>query len=758
MAEFGALLRHMRNAADLTIEQLAEVSGVSDRSISDMERGVSRRPRPRTVEALADGLRLSDADRSALLTAAREGRNEQAPGPANRSPLPRQVADFTGRADELATVANWAEGATDQGPAPVIAISGSAGVGKTTFAVRAARAWPVEQQLFVDLRGLDAKPLTPLTVLSRLIRAVSPDVRAVPRDVDESSALWHSLVRGRRVVVVLDNAVNEGQVRPALPPHGPAVVLVTSRRSLSGLEDVHRLRLEPLPEGDSTALLATMLPHSGATPEQLRRIADLCVHVPLALRIAGNRLASRPGWTADDLITRLAAQERRLDALSAGDLQVKAAFDLSYQQLSGVTRRLFRRLALVPGSSTGPELAAVLVQEPLPVTEDALDDLIDLSLLQQRPDGRFEFHDLLRLYAAGALDREESAADRAAAGRRREEWLLGTVIVAGRHFEPGYGPGRAGATEVLDLTSSAEAADWLRAEAENWLPALQAVAADGQDQRVVDVAEALHWFSDSWFLWPGWEDVYTLSVRATERLGDDRLRAVHEGYLAWVYIATSQQNHEAGLAHARIALDHAVRSGDRRQIGWANYYVSWALMSQERYADMVGYSRAAVAELRAVGDLEGVPNALLQLGIAQMHRDAGAAIQIFEEVSAVVRDPATAPPAHIADLADQVARSYLTEIEMTAGRWPAALVRINESIAATTILPDPRALMLKALTRRAQINIELGDFDAVRADLTEVRSLREVTGNLATRAGDLRDRIERVEQALAAHDATQSSR
>ncbi|MEV4348212.1 helix-turn-helix domain-containing protein [Actinoplanes sp. NPDC049596] len=756
-ASFGVLLRQLRAAADLTIEQLAEASGVSDRSISDMERGVSRRPRPRTVEALADGLGVTEADRVALLTSAREGRNAPPPAPANRSPLPRQVADFTGRAAELATVAAWA--AEGRETAPVIAISGTAGVGKTTFAVRAAQAWPVDRQLFVDLRGLDAKPLTPLTVLSRLIRAVSPDVRAVPRDVDETSALWHSLIRGQRVVIVLDNAISESQVRPALPPHGPAVVLVTSRRSLSGLEDVHRLRLEPLSEGDSTALLASIL--SGAEPsrEQLRRIADLCVHIPLALRIAGNRLASRPGWTADDLIARLTAQERRLEALSAGDLQVKVAFDLSYQQLSGVTRRLFRRLALVPGSSTGAELAAVLVEEPLPVTEDALDDLIDLSLLQQRPDGRFDFHDLLRLYAASALDKEESAADRAAAIRRRDDWLLDTVIVAGRHFEPDYGPGKAGRTEVVELTSTAEASAWLRAEAENWLPALHAAAEQNDHQRVIDVAEALHWFGDSWFIWPGWEDVYTLSSRAAERLGDDVLRAVHEGYLAWVYIATTEENTDAALVHARTALECAGRSGDRRQIGWANYYVSWALRAQGRSAEQIGFSRAAVADLRAVGDLEGVPNALIQLGMAMIGSGAGDdAIGIFEEVMAVVRDPATAPPPHIARLCEQAALTFLTGIEETAGRWPEALRRSEEAVATTALLPDPSGYMLKVLATRAQINVRLGDFEAVRADLATIESLREVTDNLAGRDKLLRGRVEAVEKALAAHDATQSSK
>ncbi|MFF5075548.1 helix-turn-helix domain-containing protein [Actinoplanes sp. NPDC000266] len=755
---FGVLLRRFRASADLTIEQLAEASGVSDRSISDMERGVSRRPRPRTVEALADGLNLDEADREAMLTSAREGRNAPPAAPANRSPLPRQVADFTGRAAELTQVTAWADGTNDRSPAPVVTISGTAGVGKTTFAVRAAQAWPIEEQLFVDLRGLDTKPLTPLTVLSRLIRAVNPDIRAVPRDVDESSALWHSLIRGQRLIIVLDNAISESQVRPALPPHGPAVVLVTSRRSLSGLEDVHRLRLDPLPESDATALLGVIVERSGASEEQLRRIADLCVHIPLAIRIAGNRLVSRPGWTADDLIARLTAQERRLEALSAGDLQIKAAFDLSYQQLSGVTRRLFRRLALIPGSSTGAELAAVLVEEPLLATEDALDDLIDLSLLQQRPDGRFEFHDLLRLYASSALDREESTTDRATAARRRDDWLLDTVIVAGRHFEPDYGPGKAGTTEVLELTSSAEAAAWLRAEAENWLPALHATAEAGEDQRVIDVAEALHWFADSWIRWAGWEEVYTLSARSADRLGDDRLRAIHQSHLAWVYNVTTE-DFALAETHARSGLEFAVRSGDRRQIGWANYYVSWTLWNLGRHSEQIGFSRSAIADLRAVCDIEGVPNALIQLGMALIGSDAGDdAIPVFEEVIAVVGDPATAPPVHISQLVKQAALSYLTGIDMKAGRWPEALRRADEWLASTEPLPNSGAYRLRVLARRALINVALGDFEAVRADLAATELLLGSVSWMPSQNREHRGWLEEAKRALAAHDATPSSR
>ncbi|MFF5076208.1 helix-turn-helix domain-containing protein [Actinoplanes sp. NPDC000266] len=716
MESFGALLRRLRTGAGLTLEQLAEASGVTDRAISDMERGVSLRPRARTVSALADGLGLAGDELETLLAAARAGRG----GAVGQFPPP--VADFTGRARELAQI----EGR------PVVVVSGEAGVGKTTFAVRAAAARPADQRLFADLRGLDAEPLTAAAVLGQLIRALDPGRRSIPSDADEAAALWQTLIRGRSLVVVLDNAISEGQVRPVLPSHdGPAAVLVTSRRSLGGLEDVHRIRLGPLPSAESVALLGGII---AASQNQLGRIAELCVHFPLALRIAGNRLASRPDWTADDLIARLAT----------ADPQVTAAIDLSYQQLSAGARRLFRRLALVPGASTGPELAAVLAGEPLLDTEDALDDLVDLSLLQQRPDGRLEFHDLLRSYAFQALDREEGPAARAALVARRDEWLLTTAVVAGRHFEPDFGPDRAGTAEIVTFTSAASASDWLRAEAENWLAALRTAAGE----RVIEVAGSLHWYSDSWFAWPGWEDVFSLSCAAAERLGDDRLRAIHEGYLVWVYVVVQHRIDEA-LEHARRGLEAALRAGDLRQTAWARYYVAWSLQLHKRRPEAVELISQAVADFRAAGDREGVPNGLLMWAnvLADMGRPAEAAA-IYREIITTVADPATAPPAPIAGFAEATAQQVLSDIEASARRWPQALRAATREIELRAGQVENVGAMVRALTRRAAIHVELGDLEAARADMAAFEKLRDRAGEQVTEPGPVRDRIDEVYRAL----------
>ncbi|MFI2709271.1 helix-turn-helix domain-containing protein [Micromonospora sp. NPDC018662] len=743
---FGPRLRELRLAADLTLEQLAERSGVSDRAISDMERGVSQGPQARTVQAIADALGLGADDRAELAAAARAGRRRSA-GPVTwgRCPLPRRVIDFAGRRDELAAIRARLTAAGAGDPAPVVLLSGAPGMGKTSLAVQAATelADPMpDGRFFVDLRGLDDRPLTAAQVLERLIHAIDPSVGAVPQDLDELSALWRTRVDGRRVVVVLDNAAGDGQVRPVLPGTGPAAVLVTSRRTLSGLEGVHRIPLGPLPDAAAVTLLAGIVAGPPERAAGLDRLARLCANTPLALRIAGNRLASRPGWTVGDLADRLGAEERRLDALTAGDLQVKAAFRLSYQQLSGVGRRLFRRLALVPGPSTGAELAAVLAEESLVGTEDALDELIDLGLLQHGADDRYSLHDLLRLYADLELRQEESADDRRAARRRAVDWLLDTTVVAGRWYEPGFGAPPPDATRLVGFDTADAARDWLQAEAENWLPALVQAAAAGAHQRVIDVAESLHWFSDLWPHWGHWHEVFALSVEAADRLDDDHLRAVHLGYLAWAHISCRGE-FDVGFRHAERAAECAGRAGDARQQGWARFYCAWARLEAGRYADALAYARESADRFRQARDWDGLPQALLGIGqsLGGLERD-DEAVAAYQEVTAVVRSPETAPSEQVAQIADVMAARMTARLHRRHGRWSEAKDLIDGALDLAERLRLLRVVAW-ALVDRADAFLGLGDPVAAAADLRRAVAVHREIGD-ESQARQLQDRLDRM--------------
>jgi transcriptional regulator with XRE-family HTH domain len=533
---FGEVLRGHRRAARLTLEQLADVSGVSARALSDMERGRSKGPQHRTVTALADALVLRGDARKQLIELARDGRlRDHWTRPAGVCELPRLVDDFTGRAAELAWVSELASAGSPQGSGVVGLITSAGGMGKTTLAVRAAHVLRPSFPggvLFLDLfgmaqrLGMAQRPMAAGDALRLLLRALGVADDQIPGDLQERASLYRSLLRDRRALIILDNAGSEEQVRPLLPGEGPSRTLITSRPLLTGLEGVRRLALEPLALPEARELLAGILGERAGAGEEpaLARLAELCEGLPLALRIVGNRLLSRPGWDAADLAARLADEERRLDQLTAGDLQVASAFATSYEQLADSARRMFRRLAAVPGRDFDATLAAVADGMPgggigdAGNVWDALDELVDLGLLQDGAAGRYRFHDLIRFFARARLD-EEPQTERDAVTGRVTSWLLRMATMAGRWFEPGFG-GAARPDPDLAVISSAEDAElWLRVNADNWLGALRSAAAGGQHSLVLDCAESMHWFCDRWPDAPHWDEVFSLGTEAAAALG-----------------------------------------------------------------------------------------------------------------------------------------------------------------------------------------------------------------------------------------------
>jgi transcriptional regulator with XRE-family HTH domain len=417
---FGEVLRGHRRAARLTLEQLAEVSGVSARTLSDMERGRSKGPQQRTVTALADALALEADARQELAELARDGRlRDHWTRPVGLCELPRLVDDFTGRDAELVWISELVYAESAPGAGVVGLITGSGGMGKTTLAVRAAHALRPSFPggvFFLDLFGMSPRPAAAADALRLVLRALGVADEQIPADVPGRASVYRSLLRDRCALVVLDNAGSEEQVRPLLPGDGPSRVLITAKRPLAGLEGVRRLGLGPLSRPEATELLTGILGQRAASDQEsaLNELTELCEGMPLALRIIGNRLVSRPSWDAADLVARLADEEHRLDQFKAGDLTIATAFGMSYEQLTDAARRVFRRLAVVPDRDFGAALAAAVGEVPVEVAWDALDELVDLGLLLDSTAGRYRFHDLVRLFARTRLEEEESPAERAA--------------------------------------------------------------------------------------------------------------------------------------------------------------------------------------------------------------------------------------------------------------------------------------------------------------------------------------------------------
>jgi DNA-binding SARP family transcriptional activator/tetratricopeptide (TPR) repeat protein len=370
---------------------------------------------------------------------------------AHRVPnlLSADIADFTGREDEIAQIYDYLIASGDRErrlAAPIVVIAGKGGIGKTSIALHASHGitshFP-DGQLYADLHGGASHPVQPIQVLERFLRVLGVPGTQIPEGMDERAELYRNLVSDRKVLVVLDDAAGESQVLPLLPGKGNAAVIVTSRSRLAGLAGALRLEVDVFDADKSLDLLSRIVGASRVQQqaEAAQAVAEHCGHLPLALRIAGARLVACPHWSIRRLVERLADETRRLDELRYGDMGIRPSISLTYDTASEDARRLFRRLALLDMPVFSGWLCAALLDEALPEAEDLLDDLVSAQLVDTI-DGtggysQYRFHDLIRVFARERLAAEESAADRQAALDRALGALLFLAEEARSRFYSG---------------------------------------------------------------------------------------------------------------------------------------------------------------------------------------------------------------------------------------------------------------------------------------------------------------------------------
>ncbi|MGW7286245.1 NB-ARC domain-containing protein [Streptomyces sp. NPDC054847] len=726
---FGVVLRDLRQRGRLTMEELAEASGVSVRAIGDMERGRSRVPQRRTVVALAEGLGLADANREALLAVARAARPTRAVAVAGTAVPPRSVGDFTGRAPQLALLREAAQAARAGEEFSVWVVSGPPGCGKTTLALQAAADLAEEFPdgcFVVDLHGVDG-PVDTGEALLKLLKALGvSDRRLAHEDSQGRAGLLRALLGDRRCLVVLDNARDEGQVRALLPTGGGSLVLVTSRRPLTGLEDVGRLALSEMAQEEAVDLLRRILgeDRADAEAEAVARVAELCGRLPLALRVAGNWLTVRSGWTVDHLARRLADEERRLGALTAGDVRVEAAFELSYRQLTAHAARMLRLLSLVPGPDMTAAYGAALTATGVFEAEDVMEELVEAGLLQATFTGRYQLHDLLRLFARDRLSREEEPGEREAADDRLRTWLLETAVVAGRWYKPKYGAPPASWHGLVPLESAEEARAWLQSEAPSWLAALRAAAHRGEHTQVVETAYAMEWFCDLWVHWGHWSEVFRLAAEAATALDDPYMQAFHLNCHSWALNSCEQRYREA-IERAERALEHARRAQDVHQQASALVHAASAhrmLGDAQMVADR---SLAAIDLSEGAGYYEVWPQAMRFYGSSlRLLGRAEEALTQHQRVIAFLDAPDCPVNGHVAD----ILRAHATQalgLDCTAlGRWREAAGHFRSAqVQSSRIGIFHREA--EQLLHLGEALIELGETEEARSFLRQVLALGE---------------------------------
>ncbi|MEU0882700.1 helix-turn-helix domain-containing protein [Lentzea sp. NPDC005914] len=536
---FGARLVHHRKSAGLSQEELSERSGVSVRAISDMERGRAKSPQRRTTEALLDALDLDEPARDELRRLARTGK-VALPGPVWS--LPMYVADLVGRDPELFTIAEKRSG--------LVVVHGAAGTGKTSLAVRAAHLLEEQfpdGQLLIELDGS-----TP--PLQRLLKDLGVAAQLLPEDAEGQTRLYRSLLAGRRLLLVLDGASSEEEVHTLAAVLPGCLTIVTSRRRLAGLTGATWIRLGGLTEEAALELLASIIgpQRVGEDLKTARELVRLCGTSPLALRIAGNRLASRPRWPLGHLVEQI--EERRLAALTAGDLEVRGAFEVSLAHLPDNAKLVFRRLGLLIGTHVTAELAAELAGVGVAEAEQALEELTDVSLLDADDHG-YSIHGLVRTFANGLIDCADDDAR-----RKMLAWLLETTVTAGVLFGQTGDARRVHPHGQMDIVTARR---WLDEHRDLMPEIVEQAQCQGMHD---DVARAVIALSHYASIEPGpvWERIYRTALASAHQPWQE---IVVLSQLGWVLFDMVGRPADALEVLTRAAR-RAEATGETGHIGW----------------------------------------------------------------------------------------------------------------------------------------------------------------------------------------------
>ncbi len=634
--------------------------------------------------------------------------------------LPAGVRHFTGRAGELAALTGLLSSADGQGPGTVVvsAIGGTAGVGKTALAVhwahQVAGRFP-DGQLYVNLRGYDPdQPMPAAEALAGFLRALGVASQDIPAEVAERAARYRSLLAERRMLVVLDNASSEEQVRPLLPGSGSSAAVVTSRDALTGLvvrDGAQRLDLELLPAADAVDLLRALIgPRVDADPAAAAALAEQCSRLPLALRVVAERAVARSGLPLDSLRDELADHQRRLELMDAGGdprTGVRAVFSWSYRQLGAAAARTFRLVGLHPGADLDAHAAAALTGIGVGEVRGQLEVLVRAHLVRYAGPGRYSLHDLLRAYARTlAADQDGDRAQQAALTRLFDYYLgaaaaaMDVLFPAERHRRP---PAAGPVACLPPLADAGAARAWLDGERATLVSVAGYAAGNGR---------------------PG----YATGLAATV------FRYLDEGghYAEAVILHT----------HARQA---ARRAGDLNAEADAVHNLSLVDLRQGRYVQGAEHLRRVLALYREIGDATGQARALNNLGIiaARLGHRQQAAVYVRQALAIYRQSGDQAGEAR--------AVHNLATMDAQEGRYPQAADHLGQALLLFRQVGNSGG-EVHALNDLGLVEMRRARYAEAAVHIDTALALSRETGNLAgqaralTNLGDLAQRQGRHQQ------------
>ena len=613
---FGELLRAHRRRSGLTQEDLAGGSAVSVRNIRDLEAGRVSRPRPATVRLLADALGLTGGERASFLErglATAPPLRTARPTPAQ---LPPDTAVFVGREAELDRLSLDPD---RSGAATVWTVSGPPGVGKTSFALhwahRAMDRFP-DGQLYLNLRGYGPDDVVPAQEAVRgFLDAFGLPSDDVPGGLTAQLNLYRSVLAGKRVLILLDNALDAAQVRPLLPAAPGCVVVVTSRNPLRGLvatDGARPIALDLFSEAEAGQLLSRRVGsgrlHGHAAA--VHTIVDRCQRLPLALAVVAGRLVSEPRLAVPTVAGDLAAAGMAAFASDDEQTDLRSVFSWSYRILSPPAARLFRLLSLPPGPDVSGLAAGALAgpdaETPDGGVGDLLAELLRTQLLAEPAPGRYVMHDLLRSYAADLARRTDDPADLQAARARLLDVHLVRAAAAAHLIEPFREPVDEPPPAVF--TGVGEAGAWLAAERANLVSLVRMAAAADLPGRAWRLAWALTTYLQRHGHLFDLLQAHETALAAATRAGDPRGRMhAHRGLSRALF---RLDRYDESRPHLHLALELAIELDDVPGQARARHGLGYAAQQQGRQDEALEHLTQGLKLFESVGHLDGAANAL----------------------------------------------------------------------------------------------------------------------------------------------------